>query len=60
MAAEAYGRDGAGFGSSGGGGVDDDAPPDWSPRAPMSVHKGLRNRAGENNCFLNSAIQVCR
>ena len=25
----------------------------------MFVDRGLMNKPGENNCFLNSAIQVC-
>jgi len=32
----------------------------WNPRASMAFDsaKGLLNPAGENNCFLNSAVQV--
>jgi len=34
----------------------------WNPRASMAFDsaKGLLNPVGENNCFLNSAVQVCR
>lgn len=33
----------------------------WNPRASMAFDsaKGLLNPVGENNCFLNSAVQVC-
>ena len=32
----------------------------WNPRMSMSLTstKGLLNPAGQNNCFLNSAVQV--
>ena len=34
----------------------------WNPRASMAFDsaKGLLNPVGENNCFLNSAVQVCQ
>ena len=34
----------------------------WNPRASMAFDsaKGLLNPVGENNCFLNSAVQVRR
>jgi len=34
---------------------------EWRDRLNMSIvgTKGLQNRSGENNCFLNSAVQVC-
>ena len=34
----------------------------WNPRASMSFNsaKGLLNEPGQNNCFLNSAVQVGR
>jgi len=39
--------------------VDDDV---WNRRASMAFDsaKGLLNPVGENNCFLNSAVQVCQ
>ena len=30
-----------------------------SSTASVATNKGLLNEPGENNCFLNSAIQVC-
>ena len=34
--------------------------PSLDPRASISlIDKGLVNRPGENNCFLNAAVQVC-
>jgi hypothetical protein len=30
----------------------------WNPRMSISNSKGLLNAPGENNCFLNSAVQV--
>ena len=35
--------------------------PSLDPRASISlIDKGLVNRPGENNCFLNAAVQVCK
>ena len=45
-----------------GGAALDGAHDGWNPRASMAFDsaKGLLNPVGENNCFLNSAVQVRR
>jgi hypothetical protein len=34
------------------------APQDLGPPIANGTVKGLKNAAGENNCFLNAALQV--
>lgn len=50
------------LGKVGGGLQSADGCDAWNPRASMAFDsaKGLLNPVGENNCFLNSAVQVCR
>jgi len=51
-------RDGCGGHQRHGGSTQTDVG--WNPRASMAFDsaKGLLNPVGENNCFLNSAVQV--